>query len=143
MPPPPVASVAVRSKAVVLLRLIHCLFLFPLFVGPCFVVPYLVTIILMGKRDLFALLYAFLMAVAFNVRRLFLTVPRVWSTVCDCGISWLLLHSFRQAIAVLEAPSLFSDYRAWRLQNACSVHHSKLIFSKPFKILITLTNKSF
>ena len=30
---PPVASVAVRSKAVVLSLLIHCLFLLPLFVG--------------------------------------------------------------------------------------------------------------
>ena len=63
----PVAQAAVRSKAValLLLLLIHCLLLLPLFVGVlCFVLVLLFStlcpsnfeIILMGKRGLVALL---------------------------------------------------------------------------------------
>ena len=49
---PLVALAAVHSKAVVLLLLIHCLLLLPLFCGgfvfgPCFVVQYLVSFIVL------------------------------------------------------------------------------------------------
>ena len=53
---------AVRSKAVALLILIYCLFLLPLFVGSVLALlfstlcPSSFTIILMGKRELVALL---------------------------------------------------------------------------------------
>ena len=59
------AQAAVRSKAVVLLLLIYCLMLLPLFVGVlCLVLVFLFStlctssfaIVLMGKRELVALL---------------------------------------------------------------------------------------
>ena len=62
---PSVASAAVRSKAVVLLLLIYCLLLLPLFVGVLCLVfvllystlcPSSFAIILMRKRELIALL---------------------------------------------------------------------------------------
>ena len=63
---PPVAKAAVRSKAVVLLLLIYCLLLFPLFVGVLYLVlvllfsflcPSSFAIIEMVKKELVALLY--------------------------------------------------------------------------------------
>ena len=56
---PPVAKAAIRSKAVVLLLLTFCLLLLPLWksvIVLCFVVRYFIAIILMGKRELIALL---------------------------------------------------------------------------------------
>ena len=59
------ASAAVHSKAVVLLLMIHCLLLLPLFLGflclvlvllPSTLCPSSVAITLMGKRELVALL---------------------------------------------------------------------------------------
>ena len=52
----PVASTAVRSKSVVLLLLIHCLFLLPLFVGVLsfwflFVMQYLMSFLVCNHLD--------------------------------------------------------------------------------------------
>ena len=62
-PPPPVAKAAVRSKAVVLLLLIFCLLLLPLwesvivlFCCTLLYVHSIIAIILMGKKELVALL---------------------------------------------------------------------------------------
>ena len=74
---PPVAYAAVRSKAVVLL-LTFCLLLLPLWesvIVLCFVVRYLMSIILMGKRELIAMLILSSWCLVM-VERLFLLVPR-------------------------------------------------------------------
>ena len=76
------AWAAVRSKAVVLLLLTFCLLLLPLWesvIVLCFVVRYfmsiLVAIILMGKRELIALLNLYSWCLVM-VERLFLAVPQ-------------------------------------------------------------------
>ena len=77
------AWAAVRSKAVVLLLLTFCLLLLPLWesvIVLCFVVSYFVShssiaIILMGKRELVALLNLSSWCLVM-VERLFLAVPR-------------------------------------------------------------------
>ena len=80
-PPPPVALAAVSSKAVVLLLLSFCLLLLPLWdsvIVLCFVVRYIISIlviILMGKRELVALLNLSTWCLVM-VERLFLAVPR-------------------------------------------------------------------
>ena len=76
---PPVAWAAVCSKAVVLLLLTFCLLLLPLWesvVVLCFVVRYFmsIAIILMGKRELIALLNLSSWCLVM-VERLFLAVP--------------------------------------------------------------------
>ena len=79
---PKVASVAVRSKAVVLLLLTFCLLLLPLWESLtvlCFDVRYFMSIlvlqiILMGKRELVALLNLSSWCLVM-VERLFLAVP--------------------------------------------------------------------
>ena len=85
-PPTPQAKAAVRFKAVVLLLLLtFCLLLLPLWefgVVLCFVVCYfmsilvLLAIILMGKRELVALLYLSPWCLVM-VELLFLAVPRL------------------------------------------------------------------
>ena len=54
------ASAAVRSKAVILLLFSPCLLLSPLFVGfvlgPCFAMQFSVFFLILGKRELIALL---------------------------------------------------------------------------------------
>ena len=77
---PPVAWAAVRSKGVVLLLLTFCLLLLPLWesvIVLCFVVRYFtsIAIILMGKRELIALLNLSSWCLVM-VERLFLAVPR-------------------------------------------------------------------
>ena len=74
---PPVAKAAIRSKAVVLLLLTFCLLLLPLWksvIVLCFVVRYFIAIILMGKRELIALLNLSSWCLVM-VKRLFLAVP--------------------------------------------------------------------
>ena len=73
-PPPPVAKVSVRSKAVVLLLFIYCLMYFPLFVGVlclCYAllcVHSSFAIILKRKRKLVALLlFSYRCIVTINV----------------------------------------------------------------------------
>ena len=80
---PPVAYAAVRSKAVVLLLLTFCLLLLPLWESVnvllfgCMLldVHSSIAIILMGKRELIALLNLFSWCLVM-VERLFLEVPR-------------------------------------------------------------------
>ena len=75
---PPVAWATVRSKAVVLLLFTCCLLLLPLWesvIVLCFVVRYSMAIILMGKRELVALLNLSSWCLVV-VERLFLVVPR-------------------------------------------------------------------
>ena len=80
---PPVAWAAVRSKAVVLLLLTFCFIVTPI-VGVCncsmfcctlLYVHFSIAIILMGKRELIALLNLSSWCLVM-VERLFLTVPR-------------------------------------------------------------------
>ena len=87
---------AIRSKAVLLLLLIHCLLLLSLSVGPCFVIQYLVSLpVLQSARcgreraGCFALI-VFLVScdckyfVALKIPH----GPMGWvGLLCDCGIS--------------------------------------------------------
>ena len=95
---PPVAWAAVRSKVVVLLLLTFCLLLLPLWesvIVLCFVVRYfmsilaLQSIILMGKRELVALLNLSSWCLVM-VERLFLAVPRG----CQRFVMWYFLIIF-------------------------------------------------
>ena len=90
---PPVAYAAVSSKAVVLLLLTFLFIVTPI-VGVCncsifcctlFYVLYSIAIILMGKRELVALLNLSSWCLVM-VERLFLAATWL-SAVCDCGIS--------------------------------------------------------
>ena len=91
-----VGSVAVRSKAVILLLFIHCLLVFPLFVGFChrslfcFAVPFRFCNHLAGDEESW-LLYFCCVLNAMSLYRS-LTLPRGvmdWSEVDDYGISCL------------------------------------------------------
>ena len=95
---PPLAKAAVRSKAAVLLLLIHCLMYFPLCVGVlclslfCFdllCVHSSSAIILKRKRKLVALLLlSYRCIVTINKCSVAITHGAVgWSAVCDFGIS--------------------------------------------------------
>ena len=75
--PPPPPKAVVHSKAVVLLLLTFCLLLLPLWesvIVLCIVVRYFMSIILMGKRELIALLNLSSWCLVM-VERLFLAVP--------------------------------------------------------------------
>ena len=74
---PPVAKATVRSKAVVLLLLTFCLLLLPLWESVILLLLYVhssIAIILMGKRELVALLNLSSWCLVM-VERLFLVVP--------------------------------------------------------------------
>ena len=86
---PPVAWAAVRSGVVVLLLLTFCLLLLPLWesvIVLCLYVHSSIAIILMGKRELVALLNLSSWCLVM-IERLFLAVPWGLSAACDCGIS--------------------------------------------------------
>ena len=76
-PPPPVAWAAVRSMAMDLLLLTLCLLLLPLWesvIVLCFVVRYFMSILVLQKRELVALLGLSSWSLVM-VGRLFLAVP--------------------------------------------------------------------
>ena len=71
------ASTAVCSEVVVLLLLIHCFLFFPIF-GPCFVVPYLVSFLIVLQSSRWGRAnFVFLVSCGCYVLFLFLTVPWV------------------------------------------------------------------
>ena len=119
---PMLVQAAIRSKAVVLLLLIHCLLVLPLFVGVlCWVLhllfstlaPSSFAIILMGMKEVVALLYlSSWCLVAVSVMWLFPNGAMGLCAVSDCGISWSFsLILFRLHLTWWQSiPGLWSVY---------------------------------